>query len=91
MLPNSMVSGMDSGEMKAVAPAIQAVLGDGAPGATRPWTSGGRNGHVRLIGPDPKQPACRRVRMSAVVAGIEKRGYIFRYCPDAAGHWRIAG
>ena len=91
MLPNSMVRGMDGNAMRAVAPVVQQVIADGKPGATRPWRSGDKNGKVRLLGADKTQPKCKRVRMNAVVAGVEQRGYVFRYCPDAEGNWRIAG
>lgn len=91
ILPSSMVKAMDAEAMKAVGPAVQAVLADGTPGAFRPWTSSEGHGFARLIGPDKKQPACNRVRMNSVVEGVEKRGYIFIYCRDPAGHWRVAG
>ncbi len=91
VMTDSMARGMNAETMKAVGPAVQAVLADGKPGATRPWQTAASNGHVRLLGPDKQQPACRRVRMSSVVDGVERRGYIFRYCQDKAGQWRIAG
>lgn len=87
----SLAKGVDAATMKAVGPAVQKVLADGRAGATEPWSTDTARGNVRVIGSDPKQPACRRVRMNSVADGVEKRGYVFRYCPDTAGRWRIAG
>lgn len=87
----SVAKGVDAATMKAVGPAVQKVLADGRTGATEPWSTGATRGNVRVIGSDPKQPACRRVRMNSIVDGAEKRGYVFRYCPDAEGRWRVAG
>lgn len=91
LLPNSMARGMDAATFQAIGPVVQDLLADGKPGEVRPWHTAERHGHVRLLGKDSKQPACRRVRMSATVKSVEKSGYIFRYCPDAQGSWRIAG
>ena len=77
-------------DVAAIDPILQGLLTHGKAGEVRDWSGSGKAGRVYLVS-GGGSARCGRVRTTLTRGIHESRGYIFRYCRDAAGVWRTAG